>query len=94
MFQPEIVRMLHNQCTGSHKVLRGIAFITDKLDIPWDLGTDLIFSGEDSTPCAACDFLDLPSPTMDPSQKKVSPLPDWFRFDAHMLVPRPLPWPD
>jgi len=62
----EIVMALHSQRTGSYRVLRGIAFITDKLDISWDSDINLTFSGEDSTQYVACDLLNLPSPTMDP----------------------------
>jgi len=49
MFHLEIVMMLHSQRTGSYRVLRRIASITDKLDISWDPGINLTFSGEDST---------------------------------------------
>ena len=33
MFHPVIVIMLHSQCRWSYRVLRGIASITNKLDI-------------------------------------------------------------
>jgi len=39
MFYPEVVIMLHDQRTCSYMILRGVASITDKLDIPWDPGS-------------------------------------------------------
>ena len=73
MFHHVIVMTLHSQRTCSYKVLKRNASITYKLDIPWDPDINLIFSREDSTQFAACAFLDLQSPTMDPSQKPVLP---------------------
>jgi len=34
MIHSEIVRTLHSQCTGSHRVLKRYAFNTYELDVP------------------------------------------------------------
>ena len=64
---------LHSQCIGSYKALKRNAFIVYELDILWNPDINQIFNGDDSTRFVACAFLDLPSPTTDPSQKPISP---------------------
>ena len=73
IFHPEIMSTFHTQHTGTYKILRRVASITDKLDIPWDLGIRLTFNGKDSTQYAAYVFLDLPLLTADLSPKPVPP---------------------
>jgi len=44
----EVVREIHVRHTDSSKVLKRFAFITDELNVPWDLGIRLTFSRDDS----------------------------------------------
>ena len=41
-----------------------------------------------------CALLELSFFITDQSQKPVPPTPPWFSLDAHLLGPRPPPWPD
>jgi len=64
---PEIVRELHIRCTGSSKVLKMFAFITDEMNIPWDPGIGPVFSGAESLLLVACVMFELPTTADDPS---------------------------
>ena len=54
---------------------------------------DLVLILEDAPLSVTCALLELSSFIVDLSQKTVSPTPPWFSFDAHLLGPRPPPWP-
>ena len=58
---------LHTRRYGPSRVLKRITSTTDELDISWDPGINLVFSGTDLTIFYACAFLDLPLITADPS---------------------------
>ena len=91
MFHFEIVMTLHNQRTGSYRVLKRNTFITYELDIPCDLDTSLTFSGEDSTRFVTYVFLVLPSPATGSSNKPVPLPPLWFNHATHLLGSQPPP---
>ena len=44
-FSPGTVRKLHARRTCSYRVLKRITSITYELDIPWDSGICMVFSG-------------------------------------------------
>jgi len=56
MIHSEIVRTLHNQRTGSYRVLKRNASNTYVLNIRWDFGISPMFSRVDLACPAACHF--------------------------------------
>jgi len=55
---------------------------------------DSVLILEDVPLSVTCALLELSSFIANQSQKPVPPTPPWFSLDAHLLGPRPPPWPD
>jgi len=68
--------------------------MTNELHIPWDPGISLDFSRDDAPMSTICTLIELPSFTVDPSQRSAPPSPPWSRRDVTVLLPQPSPWLD
>ena len=69
-------------------------FIAYELDIPWNLGISSDFSRDDEPLSAIGALIDLPSFTVNLSQRLAPPPPSWSRYDVPVLLPWPPPWLD
>jgi len=94
MSLPETVRKLHDWRTDFDRILMKNAFIAYELDISRDSGISSVFSMDDAPLSTTGALIELPSFTVDSSQRPLPLPPSWCRCDVPVLLPQPPPWPD
>jgi len=69
----EAVRKLPTWRTDFDRILKRSAFIANELDISWDPGISFVFSKDDMPMSVIGVLIELPSFTVDPSQRPAPP---------------------